>query len=39
LSFSLKAQDAIERIWFNAEKSAKIQIFKAKDQKFYGKII
>lgn len=39
LNLSAKAQDAIERIWFNAEKSAKIQIFKAKDQKFYGKII
>lgn len=32
------AQDFIERHWYNAEKSAKIQVYKAKDGKFYGKI-
>lgn len=35
----LYAQDQIEKIWYNQEKTAKIQIFKAKDGKFYGKII
>lgn len=33
------AQDAIERIWYNQEKTAKIQVFKATDGKFYGKIV
>lgn len=33
------AQDQIERVWFNQEKTAKIQVYKAKDNKFYGKII
>jgi uncharacterized protein (DUF2147 family) len=32
-------QDAIERLWYNEEKTAKIQIFKATDGKFYGKIV
>lgn len=33
------AQDQIERVWYNQEKTAKIQIFKATDGKYYGKII
>ncbi|GAA4470214.1 DUF2147 domain-containing protein [Nemorincola caseinilytica] len=33
------AQDQIERLWYNEEKTAKIQVFKATDGKFYGKII
>jgi uncharacterized protein (DUF2147 family) len=33
------AQDAIERIWYNQEKTAKVQIFKATDGKYYGKIV
>jgi len=33
------AQDAIERLWYNEEKTAKIQVFKATDGKFYGKIV
>lgn len=33
------AQDPIERLWYNQEKTAKIQVFKATDGKFYGKII
>jgi uncharacterized protein (DUF2147 family) len=32
------AQDAIEGFWYNDEKTAKVQIYKAKDTKFYGKI-
>ena len=31
--------DKIEGLWFNDIKDAKIQIFKANDGKFYGKII
>lgn len=33
------AQDAIERLWYNHEKTAKIQVFKATDGKYYGKIV
>jgi len=33
------AQDAIERVWYNQEKTAKVQIFKATDGKYYGKIV
>lgn len=39
LSITSYAQDAIEGDWFNEEKSAKIQVYRAKDNKFYGKII
>jgi len=36
----LSAQkDKIEGIWFNDEKTGKIEIYKARDSKFYGKII
>lgn len=31
--------DPLEGIWLNEEKDAKIQIYKAPDNKFYGKII
>jgi uncharacterized protein (DUF2147 family) len=31
--------DPIEKVWFNGTKSGKIQIYKAKDGKFYGKIV
>ncbi len=31
--------DRIEGLWYNAEKTAKIQVYKAKDDKFYGKIV
>ena len=32
--------DALERnLWYNEEKTAKIQIYKATDGKFYGKIV
>lgn len=32
------AQDRIEGIWYNEEKTAKIKIYKAKNDKYYGKI-
>jgi uncharacterized protein (DUF2147 family) len=31
--------DKIEGFWFNDKKDAKIQIYKARDGKFYGKIV
>ena len=31
--------DKIEGTWFNQKKDAKIQIYKARDGKFYGKIV
>ncbi|BAV04188.1 hypothetical protein SAMN05421788_10479 [Filimonas lacunae] len=40
ICFTALAQKAsIERIWFNAEKTSKIQIYKAVDGKYYGKIV
>jgi uncharacterized protein (DUF2147 family) len=33
------AQEPIEAVWYNEEKTAKIQVFMAKDNKFYGKIV
>lgn len=36
---STLAQDQIEKVWYNQEKTSKIQVYKAKDGKFYGKII
>jgi len=39
LSGFVFAQDQIEGLWYNQEKSAKIQVYKAKDSKFYGKIV
>jgi uncharacterized protein (DUF2147 family) len=34
----LLANDVIEGLWFNEEKTAKIEIFQGRDQRFYGKI-
>lgn len=37
---SLAQTDALERnLWYNEEKTAKIQIYKAVDGKFYGKVV
>jgi len=37
---SLAQADPLERnLWYNEEKTAKIQIYKATDGKFYGKIV
>ncbi len=38
-SSTFAQKDKIERIWYNEEKTVKIQIFKAADGIFYGKII
>ena len=32
-------KDPIERVWLTQEKSSKVQIFKATDGKYYGKIV
>jgi uncharacterized protein (DUF2147 family) len=34
-----QTRDAIERLWLNEEQTAKIQVYKATDKKFYGKIV
>ena len=31
--------DPIARLWYNSEQTAKIQIYKAEDGKFYGKVV
>lgn len=31
--------DPIEHLWYNQEKTAKIQVYKARDGRFYGKIV
>ncbi len=36
---TVRAQEKIERVWYNQEKTAKIQIYRARDSKFYGKIV
>ena len=38
-SLAFSQTDPIERSWYNGHKNGKIQIYKAKDGKFYGKII
>ena len=38
-TFSLAQADPIERLWYNEEKTAKIQVYKATDGRFYGKIV
>ncbi|MBS1774044.1 MAG: DUF2147 domain-containing protein [Bacteroidetes bacterium] len=32
-------QDPIEKVWYNQEKTSKIHVYKAKDGRFYGKIV
>ncbi|HYD19856.1 MAG TPA: DUF2147 domain-containing protein, partial [Flavipsychrobacter sp.] len=31
--------DPIERVWTNGAKTGKVQVYKARDGKFYGKIV
>lgn len=38
VSLCLAQTDPIEHTWYNEEKSAKIQVYKGSDGKFYGKI-
>jgi uncharacterized protein (DUF2147 family) len=35
----VKLADPVEGVWYNDTKTAKIQIYKGNDEKFYGKII
>ncbi len=39
VKISFAQKEPIERIWWNEEKTSKIQIFRATDGKFYGRII
>ncbi|MBL7777330.1 MAG: DUF2147 domain-containing protein [Chitinophagales bacterium] len=34
-----REKNQIERVWYNQEKTSKIQIYLAKDGKYYGKIV
>lgn len=36
---ALQAKDRLEGFWYNEEKTAKIEIYLAKDNKFWGKIV
>lgn len=36
---SFGQNDPIEGFWFNEEQTAKVQIFKARDNQFYGKVV
>jgi uncharacterized protein (DUF2147 family) len=36
---ALAQKDKLEGLWFNQEKTAKIQIYRAVDNKFWGKIV
>jgi uncharacterized protein (DUF2147 family) len=36
---AVSAKDRLEGIWYNEEKTAKIEIYLAKDQKYWGKIV
>jgi uncharacterized protein (DUF2147 family) len=38
-SRALAQKDKIEGLWYNAEQTAKVQIYKAVDGKFWGKIV
>jgi len=39
MSFKALAQDPVEHVWLTEEKTGKIQVYKATDGKFYGKLI
>jgi uncharacterized protein (DUF2147 family) len=39
ISFSFNQKAHLENIWWNGEKTSKIQIYKGSDNKYYGKII
>ena len=39
LALFAQTSDPIERLWLNEEKTAKIQVYKATDGKYYGKIV
>lgn len=38
-SYASAQKDPIEHTWLNGQKTGKIQVYKAKDGKFYGKIV
>ena len=38
-TFAQREKNQIEKTWFNQEKTSKIEVYLAKDGKFYGKIV
>jgi len=36
---AMPEKNQIEKVWYNAEKTSKIQVYLAKDGKYYGKIV
>jgi uncharacterized protein (DUF2147 family) len=38
-SFKPRDKNQLERVWYNQEKTSKIEVFLATDGKFYGKIV
>lgn len=39
MGFKALAQDPIEHLWLNEEKTGKVQVYKAADGRFYGKVV
>ena len=39
ISFNNTAKEPVEKIWYNAEQTGKIEIFRAADGFYYGKIV
>lgn len=37
--FAQRQKDPIEKIWYNQEKTSKVEVYLAKDGKYYGKVI
>lgn len=38
-AFAQREKNQIEKIWYNQEKTSKIEVYLAKDGKYYGKIV
>ena len=38
-SFAQREKNQIEKVWYNQEKTSKIEVYLAKDGKYYGKIV
>ena len=37
-TFAQREKNQIEKVWYNQEKTSKIEVYYAKDGKFYGRI-
>ncbi|MCX6199857.1 MAG: DUF2147 domain-containing protein [Bacteroidetes bacterium] len=38
-SFAQREKNQIEKVWYNQEKTSKIEVYLAKDGKYYGKVV